>query len=229
MSAVEEFLRSNSLRGAKQETVLRLAGNAVEHEATKGQTLYKPGEHWPYVGALLEGALGMFAEGGNRDYLYEEIGPGALFGVSSMFDANATMARIAVLSKRARFLAFDNDLVRQLCDNDPKLAVLLATVLAHRVRGLTASLGVQVNLSTMTRMARYLLQHCVDTFGLAPVAGSLSLMTQAQIAAAAGTTKEVASRLIRTLEEADALKRDGGHIRYLDRDRIAAFATPNGG
>src|SRR5579872_4977009 len=142
-----------------------------------------------------------------------------------MFDARDTMARMVVLSKRAEYLAIDSRVVRQLCDEDPKLAVLLATVLAERVRGLTALLGVQVNLPTMTRMARYLLQHCSDKPGLLPSKGTLPLMTQAQIAAAAGTTKEVAARLIRTLEEASALKRERGHIRYLDRDRIAVFAT----
>ncbi len=117
---------------------------------------------------------------------------------------------------------------RKLCDEDATLAVVLAGVLARRVRGLTSLLAFQVNLPTMTRMARYLLQHCGDSAGLAPSTGTLPLMTQAQIAAAAGTTKEVAARLIRTLEEANALRRERGHIRYLDRDRIAVFAGSNG-
>jgi len=60
--------------------------------------------------------MGMFAEGGNRDYLYQEIEPGEFFGVSGMFDARDTMARIVVLSKTARYFAIENAIVRELCD-----------------------------------------------------------------------------------------------------------------
>lgn len=229
VSAIEESLRQNPLlRGIKPETVEQLAASGSEHSASKGQTLYRPDESWPYLGLLLEGTLGMFAEGGYRDYLYEEILPGEFFGVSGMFDARDAMARMVVLSRKAVYAAIESDVARRLCDEDAKLAVLLAAVLAKRVRGLTSLLAVQVNLPTMTRMARYLLQHCGDKPGLSPSTGTLPLMTQAQIAAAAGTTKEVAARLIRSLEEAAALRRERGHIRYLDRDRIAVFASSNG-
>lgn len=228
MSTIVEVLERNPLlQGVKPNTIEQLAAHACEFTASKGQTLYRPEESWPYLGLLVDGTLGMFAEGGYRDYLYEEISPGDFFGVSGMFDARDAMARMVVLSRTARYAAIESDLARELCDTDAKLAVLLATVLAQRVRGLTSLLAVQVNLPTMTRMARYLLQHCADSPGLAPSTGTLPLMTQAQIAAAAGTTKEVAARLIRTLEEAAALRRERGHIRYLDRDRIAVFATSN--
>lgn len=225
MSNAEFFKNNPHLRGVRSDTIEKLAANATEHSANKGETLYKPEETWPYLGALEDGILGMFAEGGNRDFLYQEVEPGEFFGVSGMFDARDTMARMVVLSRNAHYLAIENNIARELCDEDPKLAMLLATVLAQRVRGLTSLIGLQVNLPTMTRMARYLLAHCSDGPGLAPSTGTLPLMTQAQIAAAAGTTKEVAARLIRTLEDACALKRERGHIRYLDRDRIAEFAA----
>lgn len=223
--AAEFFGRNPLLQGVKAETIAQLALHSTEHGASKGQTLYRPEEPWPYLGALVEGTLGMFAQGGNRDYLYEEVAPGEFFGVAGMFDARDAMARMVVLSRKVRYYSVDNRIARRLCDTDAKLAVLLASVLAQRVRGLTQLLGVQVNQPTMTRMARYLLQHCSDAPGLAPSTGTLPLMTQAQIAAAAGTTKEVAARLIRTLEEAHALRRERGHVRYLDRERLTEFAT----
>lgn len=229
-AAVQATLVQNPLiHGLRHETLATLAEHATEHTASKGQAIYKPDEAWPYVGIVIEGSLGMFAEGGGRDYLYEELSAGDFFGVSGMFDARDAMARMVVLSRKVRYIAIDANIVRRLCDTDPRLAVVLASVLAQRVRGLTSLLAVQVNQPTMTRMARYLLQHCSDSPGLQPTAGPLPLMTQAQIAAAAGTTKEVAARLIRTLEEANALRRERGHIRFLDRDRIAIFATSNAG
>ena len=226
-SLADALAQNPLLQGVAQTTFARLSSAAKELEASKGETLYRPEEPWPFLGLLLDGTLGMFAEGGYRDYLYEELLPGDFFGVAAMFDAHDAMARMVVLSRKARYAAFDSAIARLLCDADPKLATMLAGVLAKRVRGLTTLLVTQVTLPTMTRMARYLLQHCAQAAGLLPCAGPLPLMTQAQIAAAAGTTKEVAARLIRTLEEAGALRRERGHIRYLDRDRIAVFATAN--
>ncbi len=54
--------------------------------------------------------------------------------------------------------------------------------------------------------------------GLVPAAPSLSTITQSQIAAAGGTVKEVAARAIAELESRKALRREHGHIRYLDRE-----------
>jgi hypothetical protein len=45
-------------------------------------------------------------------------------------------------------------------------------------------------------------------------------MTQTQVAAAAGTVKEVAARAIADLERVQALRRERGHIRYLDRAKL---------
>jgi len=221
----ERLAQTGAFSGIKPQTVAALAANASERTAVKNDVLYKPDEAWPYVGLLLDGLLGMFAEGGNRDYLYEQVAPAGFFGVAGMFDAGFTMARMVVLSKTAAYVQFHNRVVRRLCDEDPALTMLLASVLAHRVRGLTGLLKVQVNEPTMTRIARYLLQYCGDRAGLAPTSDALGFMTQAQIAAAAGTTKEVAARQIRTLEDAFALRREGGRIRYLDRERIELFAT----
>lgn len=45
-------------------------------------------------------------------------------------------------------------------------------------------------------------------------------MTQSQIAAAAGTVKDVAARAISELQHRGALRRERGHIAYLDRVRL---------
>jgi hypothetical protein len=56
--------------------------------------------------------------------------------------------------------------------------------------------------------------------GLSPARAPLPNLTQAQIAAAAGTVKEVAARAIAELEQRELLKRERGHIRYLDRQGL---------
>ena len=63
-----------------------------------------------------------------------------------------------------------------------------------------------------------LLPYAMPDRGLVPAAHSLSTITQSQIAAAGGTVKEVAARAIAELEARKALRREHGHIRYLDRE-----------
>jgi len=54
-------------------------------------------------------------------------------------------------------------------------------------------------------------------------------MTQSQIAAAAGTVKEVAARAIAELDERGLLRRERGHIRFLDRQGLVELLRELGG
>ena len=62
--------------------------------------------------------------------------------------------------------------------------------------------------------------YAVPERGLHPALAPLPTMTQAQVAASAGTVKEVAARAIAELERVQALRRERGHIRYLDRTQL---------
>jgi hypothetical protein len=90
--------------------------------------------------------------------------------------------------------------------------------MAQRIRLLADALAVQGSLPILGRIARVLLPYAMPERGLVPAASSLSTITQSQIAAAGGTVKEVAARAIAELESRSALRREHGHIRYLDRE-----------
>jgi len=72
----------------------------------------------------------------------------------------------------------------------------------------------------IARIAQVLLPFSLPERGLSAALAPLPHMTQAQIAAAAGTVKEVAARAIADLESRELLKRERGHIRYLDRQKL---------
>ncbi|HEY5426137.1 MAG TPA: helix-turn-helix domain-containing protein [Candidatus Tumulicola sp.] len=72
----------------------------------------------------------------------------------------------------------------------------------------------------LARIARVLVPYAMPERGLVPAAASLATVTQSQIAAAAGTVKEVAARAIAELESRNVLRRERGHIRYLDRQEL---------
>ena len=196
-----------------------LAAAALWQTGRRGQTLVAENADWPFIGMVTEGIVARAAGGGReRERILYEIFPYGLFGVAEYFDRGLKMARITVFSKSARLLKVPWDAVSAVASRHPQLTNALGVVMAQRIRLLADALNVQGSLPILGRVARVLLPYAMPDRGLAQAAASLSAITQSQIAAAAGTVKEVAARAIAELESRNALRREHGHIRYLDRE-----------
>jgi uncharacterized protein (DUF2249 family)/CRP-like cAMP-binding protein len=196
-----------------------LAGAAIRQSGRRGQTLVAENVDWPFIGMVTEGIVARANGGGReRERILYEIFPYELFGVAEYFDRGFKMARIAVFSKTASILKLPWDAISRVAARYPELTTALGIVMAQRVRLLADALSVQGSLPILGRIARVLLPYAMPERGLVPAAASLSTITQSQIAAAGGTVKEVAARAIAELESRNALRREHGHIRYLDRE-----------
>jgi uncharacterized protein (DUF2249 family) len=196
-----------------------LAGAAVWQTGRRGQTLVAENIDWPFIGMVTEGIVARANGGGReRERILYEIFPYELFGVAEYFDRGLKMARIAVFSKTVRVLKVPWDVVSRVAARHPELTTALGIVMAQRLRLLADALSVQGSLPILGRIARVLLPYAMLERGLVPAAATLSSITQSQIAAAGGTVKEVAARAIAELEGRNALRREHGHIRYLDRE-----------
>jgi hypothetical protein len=106
---------------------------------------------------------------------------------------------------------------------EPDFLLAIGAATAQRNRTLASELAAQVSQPIISRVASALLPYAVPERELNPALPPLPTMTQAQIAAAAGTVKEVAARAIAELERVQALRRERGHIRYLDRAKLLAM------
>lgn len=196
-----------------------LAASAVWQTGRRGQTLVAENSDWPFIGMVTEGIVARANGGGReRERILYEIFPYELFGVAEYFDRGLKMARIAGFSKTSRILKVPWDVVSRVAARYPELTNALGIVMAQRVRLLADALSVQGSLPILGRIARVLLPYAMPERGLVQAAASLSTITQSQIAAAGGTVKEVAARAIAELESRKALRREHGHIRYLDRE-----------
>jgi uncharacterized protein (DUF2249 family)/CRP-like cAMP-binding protein len=196
-----------------------LAASALWQTGRRGQTLVAENVDWPFMGMVTEGIVARANGGGReRERILYEIFPYELFGVAEYFDRGLKMARIAVFSKTAHVLKLPWDVVSRVASRYPELTNALGIVMAQRVRLLADALSVQGSLPILGRIARVLLPYAMPERGLVPASASLSTITQSQIAAAGGTVKEVAARAIAELESRKGLRREHGHIRYLDRE-----------
>ncbi len=218
-SAAQHLSRCSAFAALDAGVREELADAAVWQTGRRGQTLVAANADWPFIGMVTEGIVARANGGGReRERILYEIFPYELFGVAEYFDRGLKMSRITVFSKSIHILKLPWDIVSRIATRYTELTTALGIVLAQRVRLLADALSVQGSLPILGRIARVLLPYAMPERGLVPVSAALSTITQSQIAAAGGTVKEVAARAIAELESRKALRREHGHIRYLDRE-----------
>jgi CRP/FNR family transcriptional regulator len=199
----------------------KLAAVSTLHTARRGQTVVTENSDWPFIGVAFEGVFALASRNGTaRQRIFHEVFPYEVFGELELFDGSPTIGRIIVLSKAARYLRVPNDAVLQIAEHSPKLYASLGRVAAQRARDLAEMLVTQNTMPIIARIAQVMLPYAMPEKGLSAAIAPLPNMTQAQIAAAAGTVKEVAARAIAELETKQLLKRERGHVRYLDRQGL---------
>jgi CRP-like cAMP-binding protein len=206
------------------ETRATLSQALVERTYRKGDVIIGDAERFAHLGLLCEGNLAYFGGPAARQRLIIEYFPLEIFGEIALFDGGSAMGRLVVLSRTARVAFIPADLVRSVAMEHPQLFATLGAVCAQRVRSLAQALTAQASQPIIARIAQALMPYAIPAPGLQPALAPLSQMTQVQIAAAAGTVKEVAARAIAELEEREALRRERGRIRYLDRTKLIEVA-----
>lgn len=223
-SSLESALRRSPvfsrLSAAGWTTVVE---SASEHDARKGQMICAENAACPWLGFVLEGALAVFVGAGSRERLLFHLFAFDTFGESEFFDGGLTIGRTVALSKSARYATIPYETLRSLKAQEPDFLMAIAAASAQRNRTLASELAAQVSQPIIARVAAALLPYAAPERELHPALPPLPNMTQAQLAAAAGTVKEVAARAIAELERVQALRRERGHIRYLDRSKLLAM------
>jgi uncharacterized protein (DUF2249 family) len=197
----------------------------TEHSARKGQIISAENAGCTALGLMLEGAMAVFVGAGSRERLLFHLFPFDTFNESEFFDGGLTMGRTVALAKTTRYATIAFDVLRSIAAEEPHFLTVLAAATAQRNRSLASELASQVSQPIIARVASALLPYAAPEREMHPALPPLPTMTQAQIAAAAGTVKEVAARAIAELERVQALRRERGHIRYLDRSKLLAMIS----
>lgn len=223
-SSVAAALRRSAVFARLDENArARLMESVAEHNARKGQIICAENSGCTYMGMLLEGSMAVFVGAGSRERLLFHVNPFDTFGETEFFDGGLSIGRTLVLSKTARYATIPFDVLRDLALHNPALLMAIGAASAQHNRTLASELAAQVSQPIIARVAAALLPYAAPERDLHPALSPLPSMTQAQIAAAAGTVKEVAARAIAELERMQALRRERGHIRYLDRSKLLSM------
>jgi uncharacterized protein (DUF2249 family)/CRP-like cAMP-binding protein len=220
-TSLNAALQRSPIFGAlDRQTRQRIVAEMIEHHAKKSAVIRAENEPCDELGILLDGTLASFIGAGVRERLLVHLFPFDVFGQAEYFDGGLSIGRIVVLSKSATYATIRYAKLAQILGNNVGFISALAAETAQRNRGLVSALAAQVSQPILSRVASALLPYAAPEQGMHPALPPLPHMTQSQVAASAGTVKEVAARAIAELERKEALRRERGHIRYLDRTKL---------
>jgi CRP/FNR family transcriptional regulator, cyclic AMP receptor protein len=151
------------------------------------------------------------------------LGPGDFFGEQALISPRHQRTASVIALEPAHTLSLDLNRFEELRRTNPSVERLLVEVLASQVRRLTAHLVEALYLPAEQRAIRRLLglvHHYKDRDGRVVIP-----VTQEDLASLAGTTRPTVNRVLRTMEDAGAVKLLRGRIEVLDVPLLRRRAT----
>ncbi len=217
------FERNPALRCVSRMGRDHLKRSMSEATMRKGTVLSSEDEPRDSLHVISEGAVGVFAGAEQRERLLFDLHAPDFAGEVELLDGGWSIGRTVVLSRNAHIVSIPYEVLRVVMEREPELVSAFALSAAQHVRMLASALAQQTNQPILERIAIALLPYAAPERGMQPAFAPLPNMTQTQLAAAAGTVKEVAARAIAELESLGALQRERGHVAYLDRAKLLAI------
>jgi CRP/FNR family transcriptional regulator len=209
---------------AKAATLKELASQVSERAYRAGDTIFDEGEVWPYMGIVKTGKViyTLLSPDGKTHTIGERLTHDTL-NDSGTFDGGGATTRAEALTD-ATIVTLPSEALIHAARNDAELALgfLIASSQARR-----RSIDTIADLAfahVLQRVAKFLLGYARTSVGMARGLPGVENLSQAQIAAAAGTVRDMAARALLRLKNANALELDRGRVRAIDRALLEAFA-----
>jgi CRP/FNR family transcriptional regulator len=183
---------------------------------------YRPGQYLTHEGQLAE-ALFIVQEGrvrlartatDGREQVLAIIGSGEMFNMEPLLDGGPTPATARAMSPVTCLLLPDRSLT-PLIRQFPDLAVVLMRQMAEQLREqavLIEDLGFR---SVRARLARLLLNEA---------ASGTAMLTQSELAARAGTVREIVGRTLRQMSDEGLVSLKRGQVLVLDAEGLQSAA-----
>jgi CRP-like cAMP-binding protein len=209
---------------ARATTIREIAATATERSYKTGDLIYDEGEMWPYLAFVRAGKVvySLLSQDGKTHSLGERLAHDPL-NETGTFDGGGTTTRAEALVD-CTIVLLPGENVLRACRADAELAIGFLTEMAQARRRSIDTIADLAFAHVLQRVAKFLLSYAPATTGMARGLSDVEKLSQAQIAAAAGTVRDMAARALLRLKNAGAVELDRGRVRALDRVRLEAFA-----
>ena len=215
MAIQEEFMKSipyfSGLSPAELDSIKQ---SIFEKRAERGEIILFEGEPAEALFFVVSGVVKVFktsAEG--KEQILSIVRPGESFNDVPIFDEGSNPASAQAMGPVVLYGIRKNELKVTL-QNHPQVALNIIKVLAERVRQLVSLVEDLSFRHVIGRVAKILLEHAGD--GAAPG----PRLTQQEMAAIAGTAREVVGRSLKALEEEGMIKLDRHRIVITNKEAL---------
>ena len=223
LTAIEDILRGNPYFADLDESQLSAIERAVvERSYRRGDPVFLEGDTCEGLYVVKAGRVRVYKispEG--REQVLLIAGPGDTFNEVPVFDGGPNPASVEALEPTVLLLLPKSALLAMV-EAQPELGRAFMRTFAARLRQLVG-LVEELSFKTVTgRVARILLEQLPISAG-GESGQSPRRLTQREIAAMAGTAREVAGRALKALEQQGAIRIERGRIVIIDRQRLASL------
>jgi CRP/FNR family transcriptional regulator len=215
MAVQLDFLKSipyfSGLGPAELESIRKLV---FEKSADRAEMVLLEGESTANLYFVASGVVKVFktsAEG--KEQILSIVRPGESFNDVPIFDGGPNPASARTMGPVLLYGIKRNDMEAILRDY-PQIALNVIKVLAKRVRHLVSLVEDLSFRHVISRVAKILFEQIGEGMGRGP------RLTQQEMAAMAGTAREVVGRSLKALEEEGAIRLDRHRIIITDKEAL---------
>jgi CRP/FNR family transcriptional regulator len=222
---VATFLaHATPLLNARAQTVRDLASAASERSFKQAEIIYDEGEVWPYLAFVRTGKVvySLLSQDGKTTSIGERVTYDSL-NETGVFDGGGATTRAEALTPTTIVL-LPSEAVVHACRNDAELALGFLQDASQARRRSIDTISDLAFAHVLQRVAKFLISYAPQTTGMARGLEGVENLSQAQIAAAAGTVRDMAARALIRLRSSGAVELERGRVRAIDREKLDAFA-----
>ncbi len=205
----------------------KLLASTIEVEFEEKQLLFLEGEPCQGLYFLIEGQVRIFKSGSRgKEQNLHLVGPGTTFNDVPALDGGVNPASAQALEPGS-VLIISSSLFRELFETESVIARCVALNYAARLRQMT-TLAADISLKHVTaRIANILLhQTTQSSFPGDDLSSEIAAqLTQQQMAAMAGTVREMVGRSLRSMESSGAIEARRGHILIKDKAKLTSLSN----
>ena len=199
------------LSPAELESVSKLV---FENTADRGEIVLLEGEPAETLYFVVSGVVKIFKTSGEgKEQILTIVRPGESFNDVAIFDDGPSLASVQAMGPVVLYGIRKNHLWGILREH-PTMAGNIIKVLASRMRQLVSLVEDLSFRHVVGRVARILLEHAGDSTGPRP------RLTRQEIAAMAGTAREVVSRSLKSLEDEGVIRLERHRIVIADKSAL---------
>lgn len=219
----EELRKASLFAPLSEDDMARVAAVTVERHYERGDIIILEGDRGGALYFVRSGLIKVFKSSpGGKEQVLRLIEAGRTFNDVPALDAGPNPASAAALEPSIVYATGGAEL-RRLIAERPGVALATVQALAGALRHLVTLVEDLSFRHVTARVAKILIEQDASVVASGAAGKAAHRLTQQEMAAMAGTAREMVGRALKELEATGAIRIQRGRITVVNRERLAMF------